>query len=171
MRIAILLILTMIFPRLKAQDDGVKVGSMLPVFELMNQDGELESPTKLVGKHFIIVYFYPKDDTPGCTKEACSFRDNDERIKNLNGVVFGISSDSVEDHKAFSKKYNLNFSLLADVDGSARKAFNVPSNLMGLIPGRVTYIFNLEGVCVHVFDSQTNPNKHIEESLRIIESL
>ena len=161
----------MFFKTATSQDEGVKIGTMLPEFTLLDQHNQKVSPYQQIGKKYIVVYFYPKDDTPGCTKEACSFRDNYDRFDDLNAVIYGISSDGVEDHKAFAEKYNLNFSLLADVDGKIRKAFNVPTNLLGMIPGRVTYVFDMDGKCVEVLDSQLNFNLHIDESIRVIENL
>jgi thioredoxin-dependent peroxiredoxin len=119
----------------------------------------------------VVVYFYPKDDTPGCTAEACSFRDNYEEFKDNGCEVIGISSDTVETHLSFSKKHSLSFHLLADVDRIVRTSFKVPGNMFGLIPGRVTYVINKEGKIVHIFNSQLKSEKHISESLKVLKEL
>lgn len=149
---------------------GVKVGSTLPEFKLQNQATQWVASKDLVGKSYLVIYFYPKDDTPGCTKEACSFRDNFDAFEQYNARIIGISSDSPKKHADFAEKYQLPYTLLADENKEVRKSFNVPADLFGLIPGRVTYVFDLEGKCIHVFDSQTSPLKHIEESLEIIKA-
>ncbi len=144
----------------------VTQGQPAPDFTLPDQDG---SPVSLasLGGQWAVVYFYPKDDTPGCTAESCSFRDSYEAFTDAGAKVVGISSDSVESHKAFALKYNLPFTLLADVDGTARKAFGVGKTL-GLIPGRVTYVIDPEGIVRGTFTSQFKPKKHIDEALAII---
>ena len=118
---------------------------------------------------WVVVYFYPKDDTPGCTAESCSFRDSFEDFTDAGAEVIGISSDSVESHKAFAAKHNLPFTLLADTDGSVRKAFGVGKTL-GLLPGRVTYVIDPEGVVRHKFSSQFKPKSHIDEALDVIKA-
>lgn len=137
----------------------------LPEFELNNQDNERIKSADLVGKSALVIYFYPKDDTPGCTAEACAFRDQFEDFADAGARVFGISADSVESHKQFAEKYQLSFDLLSDPGNKVRKKFGVPRSILGLLPGRVTYIFNKEGKLVHQFNSQLNTKKHITESL------
>lgn len=116
---------------------ALTIGDNCPIFELYNQKGELIKIENFIGKKTLVIYFYPKDDTPGCTKEACSFRDAYEDFKTLGCEIFGISSDNLNDHKKFAEKHRLTFQLLADTTKSVRKSFGVPSNLFGLIPGRV----------------------------------
>ena len=116
----------------------------------------------------MIIYFYPKDNTPGCTKEACAFRDAMQNLNNLDCEVFGISADSIQSHKSFAQRYQLTFQLLSDSNNQVRKQFKVPANLFGLIPGRVTYIVNKSGIISHLINSQTNPEKHIQETLDFI---
>jgi peroxiredoxin Q/BCP len=116
-----------------------------------------------------VIYFYPKDDTPGCTKEACSFRDSYEEFTDRNVKVIGISADDVESHKNFAKKYNLPFTLLADTKNEVRKLFGVKSNMLGLIPGRVTYVVNTGGEIIYIFDSQLKATKHISEALAALD--
>lgn len=142
-------------------------GDQLPEFELKNQDGELIKIKDYFGKP-MVVYFYPKDDTPGCTKEACSFRDSYEAFTDMGCEVFGISGDSVEKHKKFKEKHRLPFQLLADEGNKVRKQFGVPTNLLGLLPGRVTYIVNKEGRVIKVFNSQMRAEKHVSEALEAL---
>jgi thioredoxin-dependent peroxiredoxin len=110
-------------------------------------------------------FFYPKDDTPGCTREACSFRDQYEDFLDSGAEVFGISGQSVESHKNFSKKFNLKYHLLSDEGNKIRKLFGVPTNLFGLLPGRVTYVADKTGKVIYIFNSQTQVEKHVEEAL------
>jgi thioredoxin-dependent peroxiredoxin len=144
------------------------VGQPAPEFTLPDQDGGSVSLSSLKGG-WVVAYFYPKDDTPGCTAESCSFRDSFEEFTDAGAKVVGISSDSVESHKAFATKHNLPFTLLADTDGSVRKAFGV-SKTLGLIPGRVTYVIDPEGVVRHKFSSQFKPKSHIDEALDVIKA-
>jgi len=144
------------------------VGQPAPEFTLADQNGGSVSLSSLKGG-WVVVYFYPKDDTPGCTAESCSFRDSFEEFTDAGAKVVGISSDSVESHKAFATKHNLPFTLLADTDGSVRKAFGVGKTL-GLIPGRVTYVIDPEGVVRHKFSSQFKPKSHIDEALDVIKA-
>ena len=124
---------------------SITIGDTCPTFTLLNQVGKEINIQDFIGTKNIIIYFYPKDNTPGCTKEACSFRDAMQDLNNLNCEVFGISADSVSSHKTFAEKFRLTFNLLSDENNSVRKQFKVPANLFGLIPGRVTYIINQEG--------------------------
>lgn len=136
----------------------------LPQFTLEDQDGaEVDSHSYL--GHPLIVFFYPKDDTPGCTAQACSFRDNLKEFDQLEATVVGISADSVSSHKKYAEKYQLQFTLLSDKGNRVRKLFGVPTSLLGLIPGRVTYVFNAHGNLIHTFNSQLGVKKHVEEAL------
>lgn len=149
---------------------GLKTGDALPEFELLDQDGQAFSSSRLKGEAFVL-YFYPKDDTPGCTAEACSFRDSYEEFEDIGAKVVGVSSDSPEKHKEFAAKYRLPFTLLSDKGNQLRKLFGVPKSFFGLIPGRVTYIFNEESQLIHMFNSQLKVNKHITEALEYLKSL
>lgn len=143
---------------------SVKVGSRVPMFNLENQHGENISISQFLGKPFIL-YFYPKDDTPGCTAEACSFRDAYQELRDLDAEVIGISADSPESHLAFAKRYDLPFVLLSDINNEVRKLFGVKSKLFGMLPGRVTYIVDANGIVQHIFDAQFMAKKHVRESL------
>lgn len=147
----------------------ISVGDKVPTFSLLDQKGINVSIDENIGIPMVI-YFYPKDDTPGCTKEACKFRDEFEKFTDLGTLVIGISADSVESHKEFVDKYNLPFTLLADTENTVRNMFGVPKNLF-LIPGRVTYVINKEGVVTYMFNSQLSAEKHINNALEALKSL
>lgn len=149
---------------------AIQVGDKIPEFRLKNQNGDGLSISSLIGKKVLVIYFYPKDYTPGCTKEACSFRDSYEDFKALGAEVIGISDDNVSRHLKFSKTYKLPFILLSDSGNKVRKLFGVPGNLFGLIPGRVTYVVDKKGVVVQVFDSM-NASIHIKKTKETIEKL
>jgi peroxiredoxin Q/BCP len=150
--------------------ERIKVGDRAPDFTIKNQRGEPVSLKDYLGKKAVVLYFYPKDNSPGCTKEACKFRDSYEDFKDAGAEVIGVSSQSVESHSIFSTSFNLPFSLLSDEDGRVRSLFGVPSSL-GLIPGRVTYVIDKDGIVRHMFSSQLNPERHVEEALEILKSL
>lgn len=150
---------------------GIQKGDKCPSFTLKDQHGEEVNIDNLIGKDNLVIYFYPKDDSPGCTKQACSFRDAFEDFKDAGARVIGISSDDEKSHKKFAEKHNLPFTLLADSQKKVRKQFGVPTNLLGFLPGRVTYIIDKDGVVQGVFNSQLNFDKHISEALNILESM
>lgn len=149
----------------------VGVGDAAPDFTLPSQSGEEVSLRTFVGrKRAIVLFFYPKDETPGCTKEACSFRDGYEQFEKLEAEVIGISSDSVKSHQRFVEKHGLPFVLLSDEGGQVRKLYGVP-NTLGLFPGRVTYVIDEEGVVRHVFSSQLGVTRHVEQALEALEAI
>ncbi|MEI6577791.1 MAG: peroxiredoxin [Bacteroidota bacterium] len=147
------------------------IGSNVPQFELKDQHGQLFSIDSVLGKKNMVIYFYPKDDSPGCTKEACSFRDQFEVFADANAMIIGISAQSIESHLEFAKKHRLNYTLLSDPGNKVRKLFGVPGNIFGLIPGRVTYVINKEGKVIYIFNSQIRAEKHVEEALRILKEI
>lgn len=149
----------------------LQVGDLIPSFELQNQSGDWVKSSDLIGEKVLVIFFYPKDDTPGCTKEACRFRDDYQDFMDLGAEVIGVSSDSVNDHARFAEKYQLPFTLLSDPGGILRKAFGVPTNLLGLLPGRVTYIIDLDGRIAGMYNSQMNAVQHVEEALQVIRDL
>ncbi|MDZ7775597.1 MAG: peroxiredoxin [Bacteroidales bacterium] len=129
----------------------MNIGNTIPDFTLPDQHGNPFSIAQALGKQHLVLYFYPKDNTPGCTKEACTFRDWLKEFESLDAKVIGISADSVASHQAFAKKYQLNFTLLSDSDKKVRKLLKVPSDIFGLLDGRVTYVVDKEGVIRHIF--------------------
>jgi len=148
--------------------DEIKIGSNIPSFTLPDQNGNLFDINSVLGKKNLVIYFYPKDDSPGCTAQACSFQDQFEVFKEADAVIIGISGQSVESHKEFAIKHRLTFTLLSDVGNKLRKQFGVPTNLLGLLPGRVTYVADKTGRVIYIFNSQTQATKHVDEALRIL---
>ena len=149
---------------------NVGIDSKAPDFTLPSQAGEMVSLTDFLDRKPVVLFFYPKDDTPGCTREACAFRDDHEEFSKLDAEVVGISSDSVESHRSFARKHGLPFTLLSDEGGKVRKSYGV-SNTLGLFPGRVTFVIDEKGVITHVFSSQLGTRRHVEEALRILLSI
>ncbi len=146
----------------------IQIGDNCPIFTLPNQFGQPFNISNSLGKKTLVIYFYPKDDTPCCTKEACSFRDRFEECKDLGCEVIGISSDSEQKHSEFAQKHRLPFILLSDQQKSVRKQFGVPGNLFGLIPGRVTYIIGKDKKVKGIFNSLLNPEGHIQHALELV---
>ncbi|NP_001296952.1 peroxiredoxin Q, chloroplastic [Solanum lycopersicum] len=148
----------------------VNKGSAPPPFTLKDQDGKNVSLSKFKGKP-VVVYFYPADETPGCTKQACAFRDSYEKFKKAGAQVVGISGDDIESHKAFAKKYRLPFTLLCDEGNKVRKEWGIPGDLFGTLPGRQTYVLDKNGVVQLIYNNQFQPEKHIDETLKLLQSL
>jgi peroxiredoxin Q/BCP len=149
---------------------GVKVGDKAPDFTLPSQMGDNVTLSEFLGKKNVVLYFYPKDESSGCTREACLFRDSYDVFTDLGAEVIGVSSQSVESHKSFATHHGLPFLLLSDAEGKVRQLYGVPAT-MGIIPGRVTFIIDKKGIVRHVFSSQFQPEKHIEEALKILKEL
>jgi peroxiredoxin Q/BCP len=143
---------------------GVAVGDRAPDFALPSAGGATVRLSDFRGKKAVVLYFYPKDDTPGCTKEACGFRDSYEEFTNAGAEVIGVSSDTAESHRGFASKHGLPFTLLSDRGGQVRKQYGVPATL-GLLPGRVTFVIDRDGVVRHVFNSQLAATRHVGEAL------
>ncbi len=154
---------------LRRVEDRVDVGSKAPNFTLRSQSGANVSLEDFLNKSPVVLFFYPKDDTPGCTKQACAFRDDYGQFGAVDAEVLGISSDSVESHKSFAENNGLPFVLLSDEGGRVRQLYGVPKTL-GLMPGRVTYVIDKEGVVRHVFSSQLAVFRHVEEALAALAS-
>lgn len=148
---------------------AVKIGDTAPDFTLSSQSGAQVNLSDYRGKN-IVLYFYPKDDTPGCTQESCAFRDQFTVFQDAGAEVIGISADSPESHQRFAAKYQLPFTLLSDTGNQVRKLYGVPATL-GLLPGRVTYVIDKQGVVQHIFNSQFNFKGHVEESLKTLQQL
>ncbi len=148
----------------------VGVGSVAPDFTLPSQTGALVSLKDFLGTRPVVLYFYPRDETAGCTRQACAFRDEFEEFARLDAEVIGISSDSVASHERFAKRHDLPFTLLSDEGGRVRRLYGVPSTL-GLFPGRVTYVIDEGGVVRDVFSSQLGVTRHVEEALKAIREI
>jgi len=148
----------------------VAVGTGVPEFSLPDQHGEVFKLDSVIKKKNLVIYFYPKDDTPGCTKEACYFQDMFEAFREVDAEIIGISEQSVESHKAFAEKYRLTYTILSDKGNKVRKLFGVPSGLFGLLPGRVTYVIDKTGKVIYTFNSQTKVLQHVDEALRILKA-
>jgi peroxiredoxin Q/BCP len=149
---------------------GIGVGDKAPDFTLPSNSGEQVTLHDRIGENAVVLYFYPKDETSGCTAEACAFRDSYEAFTNLGADVIGVSSDSVERHVAFAGKNNLPFTLLSDAGGKVRKLYGVPSTLV-LLPGRVTYVIDRSGTVRHTFNSMMNFGGHVTEALDAVRRL
>jgi peroxiredoxin Q/BCP len=153
------------------QMNEIKTGSIIPAFTLPDQNGNLFDINSVLGKKNLVIYFYPKDDSPGCTAQACAFRDQFEVFSEADAVIIGISSQSVKSHKEFAEKHRLSFTLLSDEKNKIRRQFGVPTKLFGLLPGRVTYVADKTGKIIYTFNSQLETEKHVDEALRILKAL
>ena len=145
-------------------------GIPAPEFTLQNANKEVFSLSSLQNKKSVVLYFYPKNDTRGCTAEACSFRDQYEIFQEQGAEVIGVSSDDFTSHQKFSAKYQLPFILLSDPGGQVRKLYRVPKTL-GLIPGRATYVIDKKGLIRYSFNSQLKPLEHVQNALTILREL
>jgi peroxiredoxin Q/BCP len=148
---------------------ALQVGDTVPHFSAIDSNGYPFEVKDYLGQPMVI-YFYPKDDTPGCTVQACTFRDKYENFKMLGTEVIGISSDNLASHQKFVSKYKLPFILLSDTDKKIRKEFGVPNDYLGLIPGRATYVIDKKGIVQFIFDS-ISAKIHIEKALEIIKTM
>ncbi len=150
---------------------SLQIGDKAPVFKLAATNGKEISLSDFTGKK-VILYFYPKDDTPGCTKEACYFRDNLARVKKKDAVVFGISADGMKSHQKFTEKYDLNFPLLSDESKEVLKAYGVwkkksfmGKSYMGI--ERTTFIIDEQGKIIHIFP-KVKVDGHVDEILKVL---
>jgi peroxiredoxin Q/BCP len=146
---------------------NIKIGDNAPNFTLNDQDNKPVSLRDYNGLSDVVLFFYPKDFSPGCTKQVCSFRDSYQEFTDLGAVVIGVSSDSVESHKKFLDAYLLPFKLLSDPDGKVRSLYGATKGF-GLLPGRFTFIIDKAGVVRYIFSSEINMQKHIDVALRIL---
>ncbi len=146
---------------------GLSIGDSVPEFQLANQNGAIFNINFVLGKKPLVIYFYPKDNTPACTKEACMFRDSYEDFTDLGAEVIAISADSDKTHKQFAAKFELPFILLSDTENKVRKLFGVKSSLFGLLPGRETYVINQSGKVVMVFND-INATQHKHRALKAL---
>lgn len=143
----------------------MELGEVLPNFTLKNQHGALVDSSNLIGLTPIVVFFYPKNFTPGCTKEVCGFRDHFEDFSEMGATVVGISADSEASHQKFAKRFQLPFDLLADTKNKVRKQFGVKSNLLGMLPGRETFVFDANGKLTYKV-AALGADPHIKKALK-----
>ena len=148
----------------------VTVGDVAPDFTLADQSGTPVRLGDLLGEKSVVLYFYPKDETPGCTIEARAFRDSYDKFSSKDAQVVGVSSDSVRSHGRFARRHNLPFLLLSDPDGAVRRLYGVEKTL-GLLPGRVTYVIDQTGTVRHVYSSQLRATRHPREALMVLSAL
>jgi len=149
----------------------IDIGDPVPGFELRDQRGELVRSADLLGHGPVVIYFYPKDETAGCTAQACSFRDANDDFARAGATVVGISSDDVDSHRRFAAAHSLGFTLLADEGGKVRELFGVERSMLGLVDGRVTFIVDKGGVVRHRYDSLVRATKHVDEALVTVRRL
>lgn len=149
---------------------AVKVGDQAPDFTLTSGAGTPVSLKDFIGQKPVVLYFYPKDETPGCTAQACGFRDEYAVFQELGAEVLGVSGDSVNAHQKFAASHQLPFPLLSDGGDKLRKLYGVPATL-GILPGRVTYIIDKQGIVRQIFNSQLNFKGHIEEALKVLKQI
>ncbi|MEP7024338.1 MAG: peroxiredoxin [Actinomycetota bacterium] len=148
----------------------IQAGDKAPGFTLPSQSGEPVRLRDRLGERVVVLYFYPKDGTPGCTAEACAFRDSHQVFTDAGAEVIGVSSDAVARHTAFADRHKLPFTLLSDQGGHVRKSYGVPA-VLGVLPGRVTYVIDREGTVRHVFSSMTHIDQHIDDALQVVQQL
>lgn len=149
---------------------SIRTGDPAPRFSLAAHDGTAVTLDQLLAKGPVVVFFYPKDETPGCTAEACAFRDSYDAFQDAGASVVGISSDSASSHQRFREKHGFPFLLLSDEGGRIRELYGVPKTL-GLLDGRSTYVIDRDGVVRHAFHSQLRATKHVDEALEVVKRL
>ena len=147
-----------------------QAGDPAPDFTWAPRSGEQVRLSDFRNQQVVVLFFYPKDGSVICTKEACAFRDAYDQFAEAGAVVIGVSGDSAERHSAFATRHSLPFYLVSDTDGSLRQAFGVPKTF-GLLPGRVTYVIDQQGVVRLVFSAQLTADGHVSEALRVVGEL
>jgi peroxiredoxin Q/BCP len=147
----------------------LQVGDKAPAFALQDQDGNVVDVASIIGKKALVLYFYPKDFTSGCTMEAREFRDMHEQFQSNGAEVIGVSADDVKTHKEFSVEHELPFKLLADTENKVRDMYGAWG--LAHTAGRITFLIDRQGIVRMVFSSQLQPKKHIEEGLRILKQI
>jgi len=150
--------------------NALRIGDRAPDFTLPSSDGRQVSLADFRGKKVVVLFFYPKDETPGCTREACEFRDSFDAFGDAGAEVIGVSDDDAESHKKFASKHRLQMTLLSDAGGKVRKQFGVTA-LFGVLPDRVTFVIDREGVVRHTFAARLQFGKHVEEAMGVVKTL
>jgi peroxiredoxin Q/BCP len=141
------------------------LGDALPYFSLKDQNGAYFKSNEAIGTAALVIFFYPKNFTPGCIREVCEFRDYFEEFGDIGATVIGISGDSEKSHQKFVKSYRLPFTLLSDPKNKVRKLFGVKKKLMGMLPGRETFVFDNSGILTFKF-SAMGADAHIQKALQ-----
>ena len=149
---------------------GIGVGDRAPAFTATLQDGTTFDLAAATADRAVVLFFYPKDDTPVCTKEACAFRDSYEAFLQAGAAVVGVSGDSVASHRGFAARHRLPFPIIADEGGRLRKLFGVPRTL-GILPGRVTYVIDRQGIVRLVFSAPFASATHVTKALAAVSAL
>ncbi|MFN3951594.1 MAG: peroxiredoxin [Thermaurantimonas sp.] len=142
-----------------------------PIFDFVNQHGENVNLKDIIGKKMIVIYFYPKDFTPGCTAQACTFRDAYEDLVDLGAEVIGVSADSSESHARFSAQYALPYHLVSDKDGRIRRLYDISTGIIGVLFSRITYIIDLSGKIAWAYKSNLSPASHIAEAKNALKKI
>jgi len=148
---------------------ALSVGDRAPLVALRDADGVERRSDQLAGQA-LLLFFYPKDDTPGCTMEACAFRDSYAELQALGAEVWGVSGDDASSHQRFAGKHQLPYPLLVDSGNQLRRAYGVPA-VLGLLPGRVTYVIDGEGIIRHVFNNLLDGPAHRREAIEALKAL
>lgn len=150
--------------------EGIHVGDRAPDFCLPSATGEPVRLSDFRGRSAVVLFFFPRANTPACTAEACNFRDSYETFVGAGAEVIGVSADAAETHREFTDRHHLPFRLVSDTSGSLRTLYGVPKTL-GLFPGRVTYVIDRQGIVRHIFSSQLQVTRHVDEAVRVLKSL
>lgn len=146
---------------------ALQPGRRAPDFTLPNQDGQPVTLATVLQSSVVVLFFYPKDDTPVCTREACTFRDTYDDFVEAGATVIGISSDSAQSHRRFADKHGLPFTLVSDAQGDVRALYRVPNTLF-VLPGRTTFVIGRDGTIRHTFSSARNAERHVHEALAAV---
>lgn len=158
------------FLNLNSSPKGIKVGNKIPSISLKDETGKLRNLSEFIGNK-VVLYFYPKDDTPGCTKEACSLRNQYEEFTKRGIVIIGVSYDSPKSHKKFKEKYNLPFTLLSDKKKKAAKAFGAYKGILKyFVPARITFLINENGEITHIIDN-VDVTTHADKILELLNNI
>jgi len=150
---------------------ALPLGSQAPDFELSCQTGEPVRLSEVTADQVVVLFFYPRDDTPGCTAESCGFRDEYAVFQQAGAEVIGVSADSVRSHRTFADKHQLGFTILSDPGNVVRRKYKVTDTVPFVLPGRATYVIDREMLIRHHVSSQLNAMRHVTETLRIVQQL
>lgn len=149
----------------------LSVQSPAPIFDFKNQNGRYIHLSEIVGKKAIVIFFYPRDFTPGCTAQACTFRDEYKNFVDLGAEVIGVSADTAESHVRFSEHYSLPYHLVSDRDGKIRRQYDIPTDFLGVLFSRITYIIDLNGKIAWAYKSNLSPSSHISQAKNVLKKI